>query len=133
MNFNQIKTSKENKRRIKELTQKLQLGTENIIARIALGYSLSNNKNLNLKNLKDSQGKEYSIKVLFGDFPKEYIYLICTHYSLYKTDSDLPKYVKMHIDDGIEDLYTEITQNPNIDGFDFIIDKIEEGLISLSH
>ena len=132
MKFNQIKTSKENKKRIKDLTQRLQLGTENIIARIAFGYSLANGKQLNLSDIKDSQGKEYSVKVLFGDYSSEYLYLICTHYSLYKTDSDIPKYIKLHIDDGIEDLYNEIDQNPNIDGFDFIIDKVEDGLLLMN-
>ena len=47
--FNSLRTSLENKQRITELTNKLALGAENVIARIALGYSLSKDTSLDLK------------------------------------------------------------------------------------
>lgn len=129
--FNQISTSKENKEIVTLLTRKLNLGTENIIARIAYSYSLSQNKVLDLNLIKDSQGKSYSKSVLFGDFFDIYIGLICVKYNLYKTDKDLPKYIKMHIDDGLELLNEEINNQSNLDGFDFITDKIQKSLITI--
>lgn len=126
--FTHIKTSRENKEIVSRLTRKLNLGTENIIARIAYTYSLSKDRELDLSEIKDSQGKEYSKSVLFGDNLPYYVSLVCVHYNLYKTDKDIPKYIKMHVDDGLELLDKEIQDNPNLDGFEFVIEKIENGL-----
>jgi DNA sulfur modification protein DndE len=78
--------------------------------------------------IKDSQGKEYSKSVLFGNNYPYYLSLICTHYSIHNTDKDIPKYFKMHIDDGLELLNQEVEANPNLIGFDFLLEKIENGL-----
>jgi len=126
--FNHIKTSKENKIRVVELTRKLNLGPENTIARLAFSYSLSKDRKLKIDDLKDSQGKEYSKNVLFGNYLDFYIGLLCTHYNIHKTNKDIPKYIKLHIDDGLELLDIELKDNPNIDSFDFLIEKIEAGL-----
>lgn len=126
--FTHIKTSKENRELVSKLTRKLNLGTENIIARIAYTYSLSQERILDISDIKNSQGKEYSKAVLFGNNLPYYISLICVHYGLYKTDKDIPKYIKMHIDDGLELINEELEKNPNLDGFDFVIEKIEDGL-----
>lgn len=126
--FTHIKTSKENREVVSQLTRKLNLGTENIIARIAYTYSLSKDRKLDLSEIKNSRGKEYTKSVLFGDNLPYYLSLVCVHYNLYKTDKDIPKYIKMHIDDGLELIDKEIKDNPNLDGFEFVIDKIEEGL-----
>jgi DNA sulfur modification protein DndE len=37
----------------------------------------------------------------------------------------------MHIDDGLILLDKEINQRTNIDGFDFLVEKIENGLINI--
>ncbi len=129
--FTHIKTSKENKELVSKLTRKLNLGTENIIARIAYTYSLAQERFLNITDIKNSQGKEYSKIVLFGNNLPYYVSLVCVHYNLYKTDKDIPKYIKMHIDDGLELINKELEENPNLDGFDYIIDKIEGGLKEL--
>lgn len=126
--FTHIKTSKSNKLAVTELSRKLNLGAENIIARIALAYSISKGRKFSILDVKDSQGKEYSKNVLFGSYYPFYLSLLCTHYGLYKTDKDLPKYFKMHIDDGLELISAEVKDNPNLDGFDYVIDKIEGGL-----
>jgi DNA sulfur modification protein DndE len=126
--FTHIKTARINKDKVSFLSRKLNLGAENLIARIAFTYSLSKNKRLDLSLIKDSQGKEYSKLVLFGNNLPFYISLICVNYDLYKTDKDIPKYIKMHIDDGLEMIYEEIMSNPNLDGFAYIIDKIDNGL-----
>jgi DNA sulfur modification protein DndE len=34
----------------------------------------------------------------------------------------------MHIDDGLELINAELKDNPNLNGFDYLIDKIDEGL-----
>lgn len=126
--FTHIKTCRANKLLVTELTRKLNLGTENVIARIAFSYSISKNRKFSLLNIKDSQGKEYSKNVLFGNYYKFYLAIICTHYNIYKSDKDISKYIKMHIDDGLELINLEIKNNPNLSGFDFIIEKIEKGL-----
>jgi DNA sulfur modification protein DndE len=122
--FNTITTSRDNKELVTSLTNKLGLGTENVIARLALAHSLAKGRQLDVRRIKDAQGKAYSAKVLFGDYLEFYIALICQHYSLYKTDKDIPKYIKMHIDDGLESLQ----EYANSDGLDFLIAEIEKGL-----
>lgn len=126
--FTQIKTSKENKEVVAQLTRKLGLGAENVIARLAYTYSLSQDKKLNLNDIKDSGGKEYSKSVLFGDYYDIYLGLICVHYGLYKTDKDIGRYIKMHVDDGLQLLNEEVNSRSNIDGFDFLTEKIENSL-----
>ena len=125
--FTHIRTSKENKEIVSQLSRKLNLGTENIIARIALTYSLSKDRKLDIKDLQNSTGKEYSKAVLFGNYIDYYIGLVAVHYDLHISDKDIPKYIKMHIDDGLELLNEEFNIRTNIDGFDFLIEKIELG------
>ena len=129
--FKQISTSKNNRDVVAQLSRKLNLGKENVIARIALTYSLSKDKKLDLSNISDSSGKGYSKSVLFGDNEHIYIGLVCTHYGLYKTDKSLAKYIKMHVDDGLELLDMELKENPKFDGFDFLVDKINYGINEL--
>lgn len=126
--FTQIKTSKENKEVVASLTRKLGLGTENIIARMAFTYSLSQNKKLDLNDIKDAGGKEYSKSVLFGEYYDLYLGLLCVHYNLYKTDKDIGRYIKMHVDDGLQLLNQEVNERSNIDGFDFLSEKINNSL-----
>lgn len=129
--FTQIKTSRRNREVVTELSRKFNLGAENMIARIALVYSLSLGRRLSLSEIEDSQGKEYSKSVLFGNNYPFYVGLICVHYGVYKTDKDIPKYIKMHIDDGLQIMNDELRDNPNLNGLDYLIDKIEKGLSSI--
>jgi len=129
--FTQIKTSKENKEVVALLTRKLGLGTENVIARLAFTYSLSQDKKLDLNNIKDAGGKEYSKSVLFGDYYDIYLGLLCVHYGLYKTDKDIGRYIKMHVDEGLQLLNEEVNERSNIDGFDFLSEKIGLSLFKL--
>lgn len=126
--FTSIKTSRANKDIVTDLSRKFNLGAENIIARIALTYSLSKDRLLSLTDIADSQGKEYSKNVLFGNNLPYYIGLICVKYGLYKTDKDIPKYIKLHIDDGLQLMNKELQDNPNLNGYDYLIDKITNGL-----
>lgn len=127
--FTQIKTSKENKEIVTLLTRKLGLGTENVIARLAYSYSLSLDRKLNLNQIKDASGKEYTKAVLFGEYADIYQGMLCVHYGLYKSDKDLARYIKMHVDDGLALLNEEVNERSNIDGFDFLSEKINNSLI----
>jgi DNA sulfur modification protein DndE len=128
--FTHIRTSKDNKEVVSKLTRKLNLGTENVIARIALAYSLKSNNKLDIKNLQDSGGKEYSRKVLFGDYDKYYLALVAQHYQLHISNQDIGKYVKLHLDEGLNLLNEEVSLNSNIDGFNFLVEKIETGMVN---
>lgn len=129
--FTHIKTSKANKEVVSILTRKLNLGTENIVSRIALTYSLSQDRKLKLENIQNSSGKDYSKSVLFGDYVDYYLGMVALHYGIHISDKDLPKYIKMHIDDGLQLLNEEMNERSNIDGFDFLVEKIEQGLSEL--
>ena len=124
----QIKTSTENKERVTRLTRKFGLGAENIIARIAIAYSLKQGGHFDPTKVKDSGGKEYSRNVLFGNLFPLYLSMICEHYQIKSTDKDLPRYFKLHLDDGLELIDKDVRDNPNLVGFDYLFDKIHEGL-----
>ena len=124
----QIKTSTENKERVTRLTRKFGLGAENIIARLAIAYSLKQGGHFDPTKVKDSGGKEYSRNVLFGNLFPLYLSMICEHYQIKSTDKDLPRYFKLHLDDGLELIDKDVKDNPNLVGFDYLFDKIHEGL-----
>lgn len=127
-----IRTSEANKAIVQELTRRLNLGTENVVSRIAFAFSLSKNIKLDLeKDLFDSKGKEYKDDILFGKFREYYIALICQHYSLYKTDKDIGKYIKMHIDHGLTIMNKIFEENKNYSGLDFLLEHIETGIEKL--
>ena len=65
--FKQINTSRANKEIVAHLSRKLNLGTENVIARIAYTYSISKDRKMNLSEIRDAQGKTYTKSVLFGN------------------------------------------------------------------
>jgi DNA sulfur modification protein DndE len=105
--FSHIKTSKENKEVVTKLTNKLNLGAENVIARVALAYSLAQDEKLDLKDLKDSGGKEYSKSVLFGDQYDIYLGMICSKYNMYPSNKDVQKYLKLHLDNGLSRIFSQ--------------------------
>ena len=123
-----IKTSASNKEIVTQLTRKFALGAENVIARIAIGYSLKSGVHFAPTEIKDSGGKEYSKNVLFGNMLPIYVAMVCTHYGIKDTDKDIPRYLKMHLDDGLERINKDLKDNPNLFGFDYLFDKIHEGL-----
>ena len=126
--FTHIKTSAVNKQIVSDLTKKFNFATENLIARIAFAYSLQSGKKFNPVDVKDSGGKEYSKNVLFGSYYPYYLAMLCVHYQIYEYNKDIPRYIKMHIDDGLELISEEIAENPNLIGFDYLLDKIGNGL-----
>ena len=129
--FTQIKTSLQNKDNVIDLTRKFNLGAENIIARIAIAYSLKSGKKFSPLDVKDSGGKEYSKKVLFGSNYNIYLAMLCTHYNIEDTDKDIPRYLKTHLDDGLEMIAQDLKNNPNLVGFDYLFDRINEGILEM--
>lgn len=131
-----IRTSERNQDVVRRLTTKLPYGTkENVIARIALGYSLQTGKKFQTGdfNLYDSKGKEYKDHILFdAKYRDFFIALICQYYGLYKTDDNIPKYIKLHIDHGLELMDTIFQDNYNYTFFDFLIEYIEKGTLALT-
>ena len=109
-----IKTSKENREIVASLSRKLNLGSENHIARIAFAYSISKTK-LDLLDIKNSSGKEYSKSVFFGDNFELYAGLVSVKYNLHSSDKDIPRYIKMHVDDGLNKLNLLFKENKNME------------------
>lgn len=126
--FTQIKTSFKNKETVTVLTRKFGLGAENIIARIAIAYSLQSGAHFSPLEIKDSGGKEYSKNVLFGNLFPIYSAIMCKHYSIRMSNKDLPRYFKLHLDDGLEKIMQDVKDNPNLIGFDYLFDKVRIGL-----
>ncbi|GHT34350.1 hypothetical protein FACS189434_10360 [Bacteroidia bacterium] len=129
-----IKTSESNQSVVQQLTKKLPEGTkENVIARIALGFSLQCGKKFTINdfNLFDSKGKEYKEHILFAQNKDFYIALICQYYGIYKTDENIPKFIKLHIDDGLQRL-DKIFDSNEYTFFDFLIQHIEKGTLPLT-
>jgi len=126
--FTSIRTSKANKELVTQLTNKLNLGAENVIARLAFSYSLAKERKLKLNEIDDAQGKEYNIKVLFGNYQEIYLSLVAIHYGIPVADKDISKYVKMHVDDGLTLINKEVSEKGSITGNDFLINEIEKGI-----
>lgn len=131
-----IKTSERNQEVVRQLTAKLPNGTkENVIARIALGYSLQSGTKFSTQEfLKyDSKGKEYKDHILFdAKYRDFYIALVCQHYGIYKTDENIPKYFKLHIDHGLEMMDNIFQNNFNYTFIDFLSDYLEKGIDSFN-
>lgn len=129
-----IRTSEANKSVVQELSRKIFPGSsENYISRVALAYSLSRGAKLNFDDhLLDSKGKEYKDDILFGNYRTFYLALICQHYGVYKTDPNLGKYVKMHVDHGLMLMNKIFEESKNYTGLDFLIEQIEQGIDILS-
>ena len=127
-----IKTSKENQGIVTFLTHKMPGNPkENIIARIALGYSLSLGKRFAQTefNTYDSQGKEYKDSFLFDAANKDYyIALICQAYGINKNNDLIPKYVKLHIDHGLSQIFYLFENRPQYTFFDFLVENLSKGI-----
>lgn len=126
--FKQIKTSGANRQVVTDLTRKLGLGAENIVARLAIAYSLGRRHKFSPLKTLDSAGKVYSANVLFGSNEKLYLAMLCTLYGITEKDKNIPRLFKAHLDDGLQLIDEDLKDNPNISGFEYLLDKINEGL-----
>lgn len=132
MNIN-VKTSEENRDRVQQLTYKFGSNIkENVVARIAIAYSLAKGLSLDLKtDYADTKGKEYKDDVLLGTYRNLYIALICQHYGIHKNDGNIPRYVKMHLDHGLELMSKFFEQNPNHTSVEFLLENVDQGIEAL--
>jgi DNA sulfur modification protein DndE len=128
-----ISTTLQNKEVVQRLTKKLAIKEENIIARIAICYSLSKSSYLDIKDIKDSKGKLYKEFTLLGEQSNFYVALMCQHYKIDKSHPDIPKYFKLHLDDGLQLIDKIFADNPNYPIFDFLINQLENGLEALEN
>lgn len=129
MQFN-IKTSSE---LVKKLTNKMQLGEENHIARISLAYSLAKGATYNsVITYNSEKQKEYKDNTLFGSYKDYYISLICQKYQIHKDDTDVRKYLKWHIDNGLDMINLYFDENKNVSGIEFLLDHIELGIDAIN-
>ena len=115
-----IRTSKKNKEIVGKLTRKFGFGFENHISRIAFAYSIKSDEKLDLAMLQNSSGKAYSESVFFGDNLNLYLGLVCVKYALHSTDKDILKYVKLHIDHGLESIDKIVNEKGIQNGFELI-------------
>lgn len=123
-----ISTSEANKQVVTALTSRLSLAKENVIPRIAFAYSIAQKGKLNIDDIKDSKGKSYKDDTLFGRYKDYYVALACQHYQLHKSDPNIGKYIKMHIDDGLEKINLIFNENPHFTAFDFLSTEVERGI-----
>lgn len=131
MNF-RIKTTEASQQLIRDFTAKLRLPAENIIARIAFAFSLAQHRKFKV-NTNDSKGKEYADDILFGRQKPFYLSLISQHYQINKYDPNIPKYVKFHVDDGLEMMGKFFESNQNHTIYDFLIEAIDRGIESVEY
>ena len=116
-----IRTSENSKTIISALTYSLALGAENIIARIAIVYSLKHHQGeLDLNSLEDSKGKEYSRKVLLGTHDKVYVGMICQVHMIRETSPLLAKILKYHLDRGLRLIQEFKDARPRINTIEFL-------------
>ena len=76
-------------------------------------YSISKKKKLDINDIQNSTGKAYSYKVLFGEYDRIYLSMICQFYGIHRSDPDIAKYFKLHLDDGLDKLAEEDYNNIN--------------------
>jgi DNA sulfur modification protein DndE len=129
-----LKTSEANKERVVELTARLGNNIkENVVARIAIAYSLARGYRLDpAKDLRDSKGKEYKEDTLLGtQYRNLYVALICQYYGIHKTDGNVPRYIKMHLDHGLELMSKVFADNRNYTSIEFLLDYAEQGIEAL--
>ena len=135
-----IKTTEANKEVVQKLSRKILGGaSENVIARIAFGYSLQTGRKFSDSEVKDkvtydSRGKEYKEHILFDTKYRDYfIALICQYYEVHKTNDNIPRYIKLHIDHGLDAINQLFENNPKYTIFDFLTDHLENGISHLEN
>lgn len=126
-----VATSEVTEEILGRLSQRFSLASKNILMRIALSYSITRGRKLSLSDIEDNKGNPYKEITLVGKYRSYYIAIICQHYGIYKTDLDIPKYFKLHIDNGLRLLDKLFTESSNYGFTDFLLEHIERGIDSL--
>ena len=107
MNYT-IKTAEKFKLPIASQSRTWDLGPENVIARMAFAVSLELDEPMHIDDLLDSKGKEYPSKVLYGRLQSTYEGMLCLKESIAPSHPDFNKYVKGHVDRGLERLLSHV-------------------------
>jgi DNA sulfur modification protein DndE len=128
-----VSTSEEAEVVLLTLQQRFSLSSKNQLIRIAFAYSLSRDTRFTLQDYSNSnaKGNPYKEFTLVGDYRTYYIALLCQHYGIYKNDVDIPKYFKLHIDDGLLLLNGLFAESSNYNLSDFLLEYIERGIDAL--
>lgn len=126
--FTHIRTSEKNHAKVVELTRKYGFGAENVAARVALATSLASGKRMDLDEIQNSAGKQYRTTVLFGKHTETYVSMVAVKYGLQRTNKDVPKLIKMHIDDGIEQMHKVLIDGSNLEPFEHLASHIDRGV-----
>ena len=88
---------------------------------------------MDLNRIQNSAGKEYRTTVLFGKHVESYVSMVAVKYQLHRTNKDVSRLIKMHLDDGIEALYGEVSEAKGAEPFDLLVQGIDTGLIPFKH
>jgi DNA sulfur modification protein DndE len=126
-----VSTSEETETILNKLQNRFNITSKNILMRIALAHSINRGRKLNNETPKDTKGNPYKEITIVGNFRNYYVALICQHYNLYKTDTDIPKFFKLHIDDGLILLDKLFAESSNYSFSDYLLEHIERGIDSL--
>ncbi len=104
---NKLKISTERSKQLEFLSTRLGL-RRNIICRLAIGRSLIEPSSVSGYKSKDSSGTEFNRYTLTGDLDDVYKALVIQHEKKRMSDEDFfAKYLRNHIERGIEILYEE--------------------------
>ncbi len=124
-----VSTSEETEAILSKLSTRFRLASKNILMRIALSYSLTRGRKL--EKTEDTKGNPYKEITLVGNYRSYYVALICQHYGIDKNNSEISKYFKLHIDDGLRQLEQLFTESSNYSLTDFLLEYVERGIDSL--
>lgn len=130
--FTHIRTSEKNHAKVVELTRKFGFGAENVAARVALATSLASGKRMDLNEIQNSAGKQYRTTILFGKHTETYVSMVAVKYGLHRTNKDVPRLIKMHIDDGIEQLHSRHLSQQSSDPSEALMSAVGQGLLKLN-
>ena len=73
--------------------------------------------------------KEYKDHILFDSANRDfYIALICQAYGINKNNELIPKYVKLHIDHGLQQINYLFENRPQYTFFDFLVEHLGKGI-----
>jgi len=128
-----VRTSMANRKLVHELTRRFGFRAENTIARICLAYSLSQGRIAIAQANQDSRGKEYPCRVLFGGMMPYYVALLCQLYDKRLSQTELARYTKLHLDDGIERIAKMVEDSPKEQAWDQLEELVVLGLGGLGH
>lgn len=128
-----VSTSEEAEAVLLTLSQRFGLSSKNQLIRIAFAYSLSRSTKFTLEDYSQSntKGNQYKEFTVVGNYRTYYIALVCQHYGIYKTDVDIPKYFKLHVDEGLLLMEKLFAESSNYNLSDFLLEYIERGIDEL--